>query len=174
MLPEKIELSSLELVERVVHVNRVAKVVKGGKRFSFSALVVVGDENSHVGLGLGKANEVSEAIRKATEDARKNIVKIILAGGTIPYPVEGKCAASRVMLKPASKGTGVIACEAVRAVLELAGLKDILTKSLGSNTATNLVKATMNGLLSIRDPRAIEKKRGTKLPPPRGDILQRS
>lgn len=172
MLPEKVELSSLELTERVVHVNRVAKVVKGGKRFSFAALVVVGDQNSYVGVGLGKANEVAEAIRKATEDARKNIVKINLSGGTIPYPLEGRCGASRVMLKPASKGTGVIACDTVRAVLELAGVKDILTKSLGSNTATNLVKATMTGLLSIKDARAIEEMRGSKLPPPRGQILQ--
>jgi small subunit ribosomal protein S5 len=171
-LTEKIELSSLELSERVVNVNRVAKVVKGGKRFNFSALVVVGDENSHVGLGHGKASEVSEAIRKATENARKNIVKINLSGGTIPYGVDGKCGASRVMLKPASKGTGVIACETVRAVLELAGVKDILTKSLGSHKATNLAKAAMNGLLSIREAASIEKSRGMKLPPPRGDILQ--
>jgi small subunit ribosomal protein S5 len=173
LLPDKIELSSLELTERVVHVNRVAKVVKGGKRFSFSALVVVGDQNSYVGVGLGKANEVAEAIRKATEDARKNIVKINLAGGTIPYPLEGRNGASRVILKPASKGTGVIACETVRAVLELAGVKDILTKSLGSNTATNLAKATMSGLLSIKNTSTIEKMRGKELPPSRGEILQR-
>lgn len=171
-MPEKIELSSLELSERVVNVNRVAKVVKGGKRFNFSALVVVGDETCHVGSGLGKANEVSEAIRKATEEARRNIVKIKLARGTIPYTVEGRCGASRVMLKPASKGTGVIACDTVRAVLELAGVKDILTKSLGSNTATNVVKATMNGLLSIRDQKSIENLRGKTLPRSRGEILQ--
>jgi len=173
LVSEKVELSSLELVERVVHVNRVAKVVKGGKRFSFSAVVVVGDENSYVGTGLGKANEVSEAIRKATEEARKNIVKINLTGGTIPHELEGKCGASRVLLKPASKGTGVIACNTVRAVLELAGVKDILTKSLGSNTATNLVKATMNGLLSIKDREKIEKLRGKELPNVRGEILQK-
>lgn len=171
-MPEKIELSSLELSERVVNINRVAKVVKGGKRFNFSALVVVGDETCYVGSGLGKANEISEAIRKATEEARRNIVKIQLAGGTIPYMVEGRCGASRVMLRPASKGTGVIACSTVRAVLELGGVKDILTKSLGSNTATNLVKATMNGLLSIRDPESIEKLRGKTLPRSRGEILQ--
>ena len=171
-MPEKIELSSLELSERVVNINRVAKVVKGGKRFNFSALVVVGDQTCYVGSGLGKANEVSEAIRKATEEARRNIVKIQLAGGTIPYEVEGRYGASRVMLKPASKGTGVIACDRVRAVLELAGVKDILTKSLGSNTATNLVKATMKGLLSIRDPKSIEKLRGQTLPRSRGEILQ--
>jgi len=171
-VPEKIELSSLELSERVVNINRVAKVVKGGKRFNFSALVVVGDETCYVGSGLGKANEISEAIRKATEEARRNIVKIQLAGGTIPYKVEGRCGASRVMLRPASKGTGVIACSTVRAVLELGGVKDILTKSLGSNTATNLVKATMNGLLSIRDPESIEKLRGKTLPRSRGEILQ--
>jgi len=171
-VPEKIELSSLELSERVVNINRVAKVVKGGKRFNFSALVVVGDETCYVGSGLGKANEISEAIRKATEEARRNIVKIQLAGGTIPYMVEGRCGASRVMLRPASKGTGVIACSTVRAVLELGGVKDILTKSLGSNTATNLVRATMNGLLSIRDPESIEKLRGKTLPRSRGEILQ--
>ncbi|TET47014.1 30S ribosomal protein S5 [candidate division TA06 bacterium] len=171
-MPEKIELSSLELSERVVNINRVAKVVKGGKRFNFSALVVVGDETCYVGSGLGKANEISEAIRKATEEARRNIVKIQLAGGTIPYMVEGRCGASRVMLRPASKGTGVIACSTVRAVLELGGVKDILTKSLGSNTATNLVRATMNGLLSIRDPESIEKLRGKTLPRSRGEILQ--
>ena len=171
-MPEKIELSSLELSERVVNINRVAKVVKGGKRFNFSALVVVGDQTCYVGSGLGKANEVSEAIRKATEEARRNIVKIQLAGGTIPYEVEGRFGASRIMLKPASKGTGVIAFNTVRAVLELAGVKDILTKSLGSNTATTVVKATMAGLLSIKDPKSIGKLRGKTLPRSRGEILQ--
>ncbi len=160
---KKIDLSSLELTETVVHINRVAKVVKGGRRFKFGVVVVVGDASSHVGAGFGKAGEIAEAIRKATEDARKNLVRVNLVSGTIPHPVVGKCGASRVMLRPASEGTGVIACDSVRAVLESAGVRNALTKSLGSNTGANLVKATLDGLLHLRNPEEVAKQRGKSL-----------
>jgi small subunit ribosomal protein S5 len=139
-----------EATERVVAVNRCAKVVKGGRRFSFSALVVVGDRNGQVGYALGKARENADAIRKATEMARRNMVKVTMSDRTLPHEVIGRCGASRVMLKPASKGTGVIAGGGARAVLDLAGIRDVLAKSLGSATALNVVKATMDGLMQLR------------------------
>ena len=139
-----------EATERVVEVNRCAKVVKGGRRFSFSALVVVGDRNGQVGYALGKARENADAIRKATEMARRNMLKVTMNERTIPHEVTGRCGASRVMLKPASKGTGVIAGGGARAVLDLAGVRDVLAKSLGASSALNVVKATMDGLMQLR------------------------
>ena len=142
--------SPSEAMERVVEVNRCAKVVKGGRRFSFSALVVVGDRDGQVGYALGKARENADAIRKATEMARRNMVKITMRDRTIPHEVIGRCGASRVMLKPASKGTGVIAGGGARAVLDLAGVRDVLCKSLGASSPLNVVKATMDGLMQLR------------------------
>lgn len=139
-----------EAMERVVEVNRCAKVVKGGRRFSFSALVVVGDRNGQVGYALGKARENADAIRKATETARRNMIRVTMHDRTIPHEVMGRCGASRVMLKPASKGTGVIAGGGARAVLDLAGIRDVLAKSLGASSALNVVKATMDGLMQLR------------------------
>lgn len=159
----KQKVSDLNLKDKIVYVGRTAKVVKGGRRFNFSAIVVVGDENGHVGYGLGKAGEVSDAVTKATEAAKKSVVKVRIMEGTVPHEVLGKFGAAKVLIRPATPGTGVIAAGGVRAILELAGVKDVLTKSQGSSNPHNTVKATMQALLSLEDAASVAARRGVSV-----------
>jgi len=159
----RIDGSKLELKEQVIHINRVTKVVKGGRNFRFSALVVVGDEDGHVGIGKGKAQEVPEAIRKAIESAKKHMITVPRVGTTIPHEIRGRFGAGTVLIMPAKEGTGVIAGGPVRAVLELAGVKDVRAKSLGSNNSRNMVNATIEGLTSLKTVESVAKARGKSI-----------
>lgn len=159
----KIKASEIDLKEKVVTIKRVAKVVKGGRRFSFSAVVVVGDGNGVVGYGLGKANEVTDAITKGIDDAKKNLIKVPVLNGTVPHQIIGKYGGGRVLVKPASPGTGVIAGGAMRAVLDSAGIQNVLAKSQGSSNPHNVVKATFDALLNMRDPYSVAEQRGVSL-----------
>lgn len=159
----KMKVSELDLKDKLVHVGRTAKVVKGGRRFNFSAIVVVGDGNGHVGYGLGKAGEVVDAVQKATEAAKKNVTKVRLQDNTIPHDVVGKFGAAKILIKPATAGTGVIAAGGVRAVLELAGVQDVLTKSMGSSNPHNTVKATIKALTMLEDINTVAERRGVSV-----------
>jgi small subunit ribosomal protein S5 len=162
-MARKVKIGELQLKDKLVYIGRVAKVVKGGRRFSFTSVIVVGDGNGHVGIGLGKANEVSSAIAKGSEDARKNIIYVPLRKGTLPHTVIGKYGAGKVLLKPATPGTGLIAGGGVRAVLEAVGIQDVLTKSLGSSNPHNVVKATIAALRNVFDAKAISERRGVEV-----------
>ena len=162
MMTQRVNAKDLDLAERIVYINRVAKVVKGGRRFSFSVIVVVGDGRGHVGIGLGKAREVPEAIRKAGESAKKTLCQVPVMNGTFPHEVLGKFGAASVLLMPASDGTGIIAGGACRAVLEMVGIHNALTKSFGTSNPHNLVRATLNGLRSMRNPEQLMKERNSE------------